>query len=386
MSFVAKSEIARWPFVGWLAARAGTIFHQRGSTDSLAAVMARVVERLREGMAVGVFPEGGSGHGDAVGTFHARIFQTALDANVPVQPVALRYGRRRRRIRACRSAARKVFSRTSCACSAARRWTPKCISSNRSRRAPTRGAEWPKKRAAHRARAGLRRHHDERQRDFVRRGSCAIRTCSRCSPRAACAACCSGAARGSKTRADEHILDCGDGVRLQGFHTRQRAARSARRWSCCCTAGKAARARITYCTPVRACSAKDSTCSGSISAITAKRIISIARSSIRAGSTKSSVRCARSRGVFARARSRSAGISLGGNFALRVALRAPAAGIALDYVLAVCPAISPRERPCARERVRGFTSAISCTSGRVRCARSRRCFPKRTFFARRAAR
>ena len=36
-----------------------------------------------------------------------------------------------------------------------------------------------------------------------------------------------------------------------------------------------------------------------------------------------------------------AGFSLGGNFALRVALCAPAAGIALDYALAVCPVISP---------------------------------------------
>jgi 1-acyl-sn-glycerol-3-phosphate acyltransferase len=92
VSFVAKSEIARWPLVGWLAARAGTLFHRRGSNDSLAAVMAQVVARLREGEPVGVFPEGGSGHGDRVGTFHARIFQTALDAGVPVQPVALRYG------------------------------------------------------------------------------------------------------------------------------------------------------------------------------------------------------------------------------------------------------------------------------------------------------
>jgi 1-acyl-sn-glycerol-3-phosphate acyltransferase len=93
VSFVAKSEIAGWPFVGWLAAQAGTIFHRRGNNDSLAAVMAKVVERLKSGEPVGVFPEGGSGHGDKVGTFHARIFQTALDANVPVQPVALRYGR-----------------------------------------------------------------------------------------------------------------------------------------------------------------------------------------------------------------------------------------------------------------------------------------------------
>jgi 1-acyl-sn-glycerol-3-phosphate acyltransferase len=93
MSFVAKAEIARWPVVGWLSTRSGTIYHQRGSGHSLAAVMERVVARLREGAAVGVFPEGGTGAGDRVRTFHARIFQVAVDAEVPVQPVALRYGK-----------------------------------------------------------------------------------------------------------------------------------------------------------------------------------------------------------------------------------------------------------------------------------------------------
>jgi 1-acyl-sn-glycerol-3-phosphate acyltransferase len=92
MCFVAKAEIARWPLVGWLATRAGTIYHKRGSTHSLGAVMERVVARLREGMAVGVFPEGGTGPGDRVKTFHARIFQVAADAGVTVQPVALGYG------------------------------------------------------------------------------------------------------------------------------------------------------------------------------------------------------------------------------------------------------------------------------------------------------
>ncbi|MGH8042183.1 MAG: lysophospholipid acyltransferase family protein [Rudaea sp.] len=92
MSFVAKAEIERWPLVGWLATRAGTIYHRRGSGHSLNAVMQRVVECLRRGMAVGVFPEGGAGPGDRVRTFHARIFQVAVDAQVPIQPVALCYG------------------------------------------------------------------------------------------------------------------------------------------------------------------------------------------------------------------------------------------------------------------------------------------------------
>ncbi|MEO5595841.1 MAG: lysophospholipid acyltransferase family protein [Lysobacteraceae bacterium] len=90
--FVAKDEISRWPLIGWLAGRAGTIYHQRGSNQSLLGVQQQMLDRLHNGMAVAVFPEGGTGNGEALRVFHARILQPALEANVPVQPVALRYG------------------------------------------------------------------------------------------------------------------------------------------------------------------------------------------------------------------------------------------------------------------------------------------------------
>ncbi|HEV2540635.1 MAG TPA: lysophospholipid acyltransferase family protein [Frateuria sp.] len=96
--FVAKAEIARWPLVGWLAASGGTIFHRRGSNHSLASVMQTMVERLRGGRSVAVFPEGGTGHNGVLKVFHARIFQAALDAPVPVQPVALRFARNGKRV------------------------------------------------------------------------------------------------------------------------------------------------------------------------------------------------------------------------------------------------------------------------------------------------
>ncbi|HZX72643.1 MAG TPA: lysophospholipid acyltransferase family protein [Rhodanobacter sp.] len=96
--FVAKAEIAEWPLVGWLAANGGTIFHRRGNNHSLAAVMQVMVERLRAGHSVAVFPEGGSGYHGVLKVFHARILQAALDAEVPVQPVALRFARGGRRI------------------------------------------------------------------------------------------------------------------------------------------------------------------------------------------------------------------------------------------------------------------------------------------------
>jgi len=51
-----------------------------------------MLARLRSGRSVGVFPEGGTRGGGQVGPFHARIFLAAVEAGVPVQPVALRYG------------------------------------------------------------------------------------------------------------------------------------------------------------------------------------------------------------------------------------------------------------------------------------------------------
>jgi len=94
VGFVAKAEISRWPLIGWLAGRAGTIYHHRGNNESLHGVMHQMVSRLQSGLPVGVFPEGRTTDGLKVHTFHARIFQPALAANVTVQPVALRYGER----------------------------------------------------------------------------------------------------------------------------------------------------------------------------------------------------------------------------------------------------------------------------------------------------
>lgn len=92
LAFVAKSEIARWPLIGRVASLAGTIYHRRGDTESLATVAARVVAVLGTGHSAGVFPEGGAlGRVDRVRTFHARIFQVCYDAEVPAQAVALRY-------------------------------------------------------------------------------------------------------------------------------------------------------------------------------------------------------------------------------------------------------------------------------------------------------
>jgi 1-acyl-sn-glycerol-3-phosphate acyltransferase len=88
---VAKSEVARWPFAGAIARGFGTFFHVRGRYRDAARVKNAVAVALRAGERVLVFPEGTTTEGGSVGRFHAALFQAAVDAGVPVQPVAIRY-------------------------------------------------------------------------------------------------------------------------------------------------------------------------------------------------------------------------------------------------------------------------------------------------------
>lgn len=93
MGFVAKAEISEWPVFSFIARTGGSIFHQRGNHSSAADVSAAMVQRLNEGRAVTIFPEGGIKPGSDVRVFHARMFRAAVDAGCPVQPVSLCYMR-----------------------------------------------------------------------------------------------------------------------------------------------------------------------------------------------------------------------------------------------------------------------------------------------------
>lgn len=91
MGFVAKAEIENWPLFSLIARTGGTIFHQRGSHGSAADVIATMVERLKQGQRVAIFPEGGIVPGTSIRVFHARMFRAAVEAECPVQPVMVRY-------------------------------------------------------------------------------------------------------------------------------------------------------------------------------------------------------------------------------------------------------------------------------------------------------
>ncbi|MBC8010722.1 MAG: 1-acyl-sn-glycerol-3-phosphate acyltransferase [Burkholderiales bacterium] len=90
--FVAKSEVRGWPLFGWMAARAGTRFIDRGRTRDVARVGVEVGEAVDAGVAVAVFLEGTSTDGRTVANFKSSLLAPAVAAGWPVAPVALGYG------------------------------------------------------------------------------------------------------------------------------------------------------------------------------------------------------------------------------------------------------------------------------------------------------
>jgi len=89
--FIAKMEIARWPYFGCTARMGGTIFLNRSSVASAQKVAGIMSERFRLGVPVLLFPEGTSTDGAKVLRFHSRLIDPATTAGVPITTAALRY-------------------------------------------------------------------------------------------------------------------------------------------------------------------------------------------------------------------------------------------------------------------------------------------------------
>lgn len=89
--FVSKAEVGRWPVVGMMVTLAGTLYIERSRPRDAKRVLELLANTLREGRTAAVFPEGTTSEGHSVMPFHANLLQAVIDADVPVQPVALRY-------------------------------------------------------------------------------------------------------------------------------------------------------------------------------------------------------------------------------------------------------------------------------------------------------
>lgn len=93
-SFVAKAELISWPGFGIVARLMKVIPIERASLRRLPLVVSVVAARLRAGQTVVAFPEGTTFCGLGHGPFRPAMFQAAVDAARPVQPLRLSYHHR----------------------------------------------------------------------------------------------------------------------------------------------------------------------------------------------------------------------------------------------------------------------------------------------------
>jgi 1-acyl-sn-glycerol-3-phosphate acyltransferase len=95
-SFVAKAEIAGWPFFGWLAKLQRSVFIERRSSKAREH-KDEIEKRLIEGDVLILFPEGTSNDGNRLLPFRSALFSVAerrIEGEpLVVQPVSLAYTR-----------------------------------------------------------------------------------------------------------------------------------------------------------------------------------------------------------------------------------------------------------------------------------------------------
>lgn len=87
--FVIKQELARVPFIGWYARAMGMVFIERGHAREAAQRLHGVVALVRAGESLCAFPEGTRSRDGSVGPFKGGAFQVALQAGVPIVPIAI---------------------------------------------------------------------------------------------------------------------------------------------------------------------------------------------------------------------------------------------------------------------------------------------------------
>jgi 1-acyl-sn-glycerol-3-phosphate acyltransferase len=98
VSFVAKQEVASWPFVSWLAKLQRSVFIDRTRRSEVTNKTNEILERLRSGDHIVLFAEGTSSDGNGIVPFKTPLFAAAKpSAGVPVgqeicaQTLALTY-------------------------------------------------------------------------------------------------------------------------------------------------------------------------------------------------------------------------------------------------------------------------------------------------------
>src|SRR5262245_22381534 len=92
--FAAKRELFRIPFLGWHLTRSGHIPIDRENPRAAIKSMREAAEKIRQGAALVIFPEGGTSVDGEIHSFKGGGFMLAARMAAPVVPVAIRGTRR----------------------------------------------------------------------------------------------------------------------------------------------------------------------------------------------------------------------------------------------------------------------------------------------------
>jgi 1-acyl-sn-glycerol-3-phosphate acyltransferase len=77
VSFIAKKEVASWPFVSWLARLQNSVFVDRQRRTKVNETATEIIDRLRAGDSLVLFAEGTSSDGNRVLPFKTSLFAAA---------------------------------------------------------------------------------------------------------------------------------------------------------------------------------------------------------------------------------------------------------------------------------------------------------------------
>lgn len=89
MKWLSKDTMFKIPCMGWMMQMAGDIKLIRGNRDSTLDAIAQCRDRLRKNVSIMIFPEGTRSRTNEMLPFKDGAFRLAIEAGVPVLPVAI---------------------------------------------------------------------------------------------------------------------------------------------------------------------------------------------------------------------------------------------------------------------------------------------------------
>ena len=90
-SLIAKSDVRKWPIVGWTGEKFGIVYIDR--SPSAAATVVETIQKILANVTypIFVFPEGTTTNGAYVKPFKSALFNIVEGSNITVQPVVVNY-------------------------------------------------------------------------------------------------------------------------------------------------------------------------------------------------------------------------------------------------------------------------------------------------------